>query len=117
MNTKQNIGMQGEALAKAHCEQLGYEIMEENYRFGRHEIDLIALDGSLLIFIEVKTRSSTKYGYPEEAVSDAKIASIKTAAEEYMYQLSYEKEIRFDIISIILQNGNIELEHIKDAFF
>ncbi len=107
-------GIEGEAIAKHHYENLGYEILELNYRFGRAEIDLIALEGEIrLVFIEVKSRSSKTFGEAETFVSEAQQSRIKEAAEEYIFGINWKKDIRFDIVSVD-PNGGIEI--FEDAF-
>lgn len=107
-------GIEGEAIAKAYYERLGCEILERNYRFRRAEIDLIALkDDLILIFIEVKLRSGSDFGYPETFVSDSQKDRIKEAAEDYIYSINWNKEIRFDIVSI---NSAGSIEVFEDAF-
>lgn len=106
-------GNKGEVLIKDFYEEQGYEILEKNYRHCRAEIDLIALKDDLLIFIEVKLRSSDKFGPAETFVSRAQENRIKDAAEEYIYAINWMKDIRFDIASVDSE-GNIEL--FEDAF-
>jgi putative endonuclease len=107
-------GKQGEAMAQRYLESLGYEILEENYRHGRGEIDLIALKTPVLVFIEVKYRSNEAFGDPEDFVSDQQEKQIMAAAEEYIYAINWQKDIRFDIISIDREN---RIRHIVDAFY
>jgi len=108
------IGARGEELAKNHYEKLGCEILEQNYRFGRGEIDLIALlEESLLLFIEVKNRSRKDYGEPETFVSEAQQRRIKKVAEDYIYAINWQKDIRFDIACV---DPKGEVEVFEDAF-
>ncbi|WP_370088441.1 YraN family protein [Ekhidna sp.] len=107
-------GIVGEAIAKRCYEKQGCEILEENYRYKRGEIDLIALQNeSLLIFIEVKNRSRKDFGEAETFVSESQQERIKEAAEEYIYGINWQKDIRFDIVCVDGQ-GNIEV--FEDAF-
>lgn len=107
-------GIQGEATAKIHYENNGYEILEKNYRFGRAEIDLVALKGeSLLVFIEVKARTRKDFGEPETFVSEAQQERIKEAAEEYIFGINWKKDVRFDI-ACIDEKGEVDV--FKDAF-
>lgn len=119
MTDKQRTGALGESLAKAHLQGLGLTIVAEGFRHQRVEIDLIArrADGCL-IFVEVKTRRGLGYGHPSGAVSAAKERNIARAATAYMHQVHHDWEVRFDIISVLLdKHGNYELEHLEDAFF
>ena len=118
MNQGKNkeIGDKGEKLAAYYLEQKGYTILETNYRYKRTEIDLIGLKDSTIVFFEVKVRSSTDYGYPEEAVSENQTKRIITAAEHYMENRSWDKNIRFDIIAITLK-PDIDIVQFEDAFY
>ncbi|WKK78510.2 YraN family protein [Marivirga salinae] len=115
MNTKK-IGDKGENFAVNILENKGYEILERNYRFKRCEIDIIALHQNLLIFIEVKALHSFHHGYPEERVNQSKINNLMEAAENYIYAINWQKDIRFDILSINLNEPDKYL-HIEDAFY
>ena len=111
-------GLKGEAIAKKHLEDKGYVILEMNWRYRRAEVDLIALKDSTLIFLEVKTRSSTGYGEPEDFVTGSKQALLESAAEEYIYKINHNDEIRFDIISILFDKfEHYTINHIEDAFW
>lgn len=116
---KHNIfGAQGELLAKQHLEKSGYEILDENWTFGKAEVDLIAYKDQQIIFTEVKTRSGNYFGEPEDFVSPAKQQLMEQAASEYIYLMGHKGEIRFDIISILFdKNQNHILKHIEDAFW
>jgi putative endonuclease len=111
-------GQFGEKLALEFLERNGYEIQETNWRYSRSEVDIIARDGNVLVFVEVKTRSSDYFGKPEEFVGKAKERQLAKAAAAYMEQTGHEWEIRFDVVSILRKkNGNWETELLKDAFF
>lgn len=115
----QIVGKKGEELALQHLKSANYEPIVCNWRFGRAEVDIIAWSPArILVFVEVKTRQHSPFGYPEEAVSHKKQKLLYEAATEYMYQHNYEGEIRFDIISIVLyEQMPPHLEHFEDAFF
>ena len=118
LTSTQAIGRQGELLAKNYLKDKGYQILEQNWRRGRAEIDLIARDGEALVFIEVKTRSTDFFGRPDSFFSPRQAALISSAAAAYMEEIGHDWELRFDVISIILYpGGRYELEHIVDAFF
>ena len=107
-------GKKGEDLAKSHYVKCGCEVLEENYRFKRAEIDLIVLKGeALLIFVEVKNRSRSDFGTPETFVSEAQQNRIKEAAEDYIFGINWQKDIRFDIVCV---DQNDQLEVFEDAF-
>lgn len=112
------LGTKGEALAKSYLEQQGYEILEENWCYGKVEVDLIAYFDKRLVFIEVKTRTSSNFGQPEEFVSEAKQRNLHTAANEYIYLMNFKGEIRFDIIALLFnKNEEYTIRHIEDAFW
>ncbi|MEY4927629.1 MAG: hypothetical protein RI894_2065 [Bacteroidota bacterium] len=119
MAAHNDLGKLGEQLAKEYLVQNGYEIVTTTYRYGRAEVDIIAKLGKMLVFIEVKTRSTVTFGFPEDAVTAKKRQFLFDAAAQYMYENQYEDEIRFDIISIIIDKNNkiSELKHFDDAFF
>lgn len=115
---KHNItGKEGEDIAAAFLKAKGYEIVEMNKRFGRAEIDIIAKIGNEYVFVEVKTRSSDYFGFPEEAITKRKITLMGKAAEQFSLEKSDGLEIRFDLISLVLGNAKHDIVHIEDAFF
>lgn len=115
MNTKQ-IGDKGEEIATSILIKKGYEVLERNYRFKRSEIDIICLYKNLLIFVEVKTLKNDAFQNPEEQVDQRKIAKILEGAEAYIHAINWQKDIRFDILSINLNDTSKHL-HIEDAFY
>lgn len=113
------LGKAGEDLAAAHLRQNNYRIIERNFRSKLGEIDIIASIGKTLIFCEVKTRLSTRYGYPFEAVTSRKQQTIRAVAELYLAMAKglYEFDsIRFDVISILREGRSFKVEHITNAF-
>lgn len=110
------VGKNGENLAVAYLQKKGYLILERNYRSPCGEIDIICAHRGQLIFVEVKTRRSTSFGMPEEAVTRRKQEHIKKAALCYMANLQQPyRTIRFDVIAILLQTTSI-INHIEAAF-
>lgn len=111
------LGKIGEQIAVDHLLTLGYVILERNFVFDKAEIDIIAENKDFIIVIEVKTRNSTYFGSPQEFVSNSKIKLLLKAVNEYVNQNQFNKEIRFDIISIV-KNRHVQLvEHFEDAFY
>jgi len=111
------LGLQGEELARLFLEEKGYKVVAQNWRFKHKEIDLIAIDGSFLVIIEVKTRSSGKFGNPEDFISYQKVNFLADAANAYIEKLSGEFEIRFDVISIIIEDDKEpKMVHVESAF-
>lgn len=115
---KRKLGEKGEKLAEAYLVSRHYRILERNWRYSRSELDLIAMHGGILVFIEVKTKSSDRVRPPEANVTRTKQRRIVDAANRYMEELDYDGEIRFDVISIVLHgNAGHTLKHFPDAFF
>jgi len=109
-------GEEGERLARRYLEGLNYQIIAVNWRHKHWEVDIIAHDVDTLVFVEVKSRSSTHYGEPASFVDIKKQKHLIDAAEAYLLATAYEGEIRFDIVSIYLDKP--EAVHvIKDAFW
>lgn len=112
------IGKIGESIARTYLQDKGYLFLAANWRYKRAEIDLIFKEKDILIFVEVKTRSSDHFGQPEEFVSKAQEILIADAASAYMEMINHEWEIRFDIISILYRSEqSYAIKHIEDAFF
>lgn len=116
MNNTRKQGLIGEQQAVAFLSRNGYEILEQNYRCGRNEVDIISLiDNRLLVFTEVKLRRNNHFGDPEQFVTEAQQDRIMEVAEDYVEAINWTKDIRFDIIAINDSTG--ELRHFVDAFF
>jgi putative endonuclease len=111
-------GKSAEDLAAEFLIAKGMRIVKRNFHFGRvGEIDIIAEDGQTLVFVEVKARSSTLYGTPEEAVTPAKQRAIRKVAQGYLYtQGINDRECRFDVIAIRLFSNEPEITHLIAAF-
>ena len=111
------LGNKGEDLAVIFLQKKGYKIIAKNYRNYVGEIDIIARDGETTVFIEVKTRANDSFGYPFEAVHGRKRLKLRNLALLYMKKQGEEIPVRFDVLSIIYtDNGQKQIEHIKDAF-
>ena len=118
MARQQKIGLLGEDTACEYLKVKGLQILERNWRFSKAEVDIIARDGDVLVFVEVKAKSYTFFGAPEESISAHKENLIIDAANRYMVKINHEWEIRFDIISIVFDKQlKPTLTHFKDAFF
>ena len=111
------IGKEGEKLAADYLLHKGYKIIEKNYRFKHAEVDIIAEKDNLLVVVEVKTRQSEYMAGPEITVTRSKQKSIIKVANEYIITTNCEKETRFDIISILLNQKETKIEHLEDAFY
>ena len=107
----------GEKLAVAYLKEKGYEIIETNWRSGQLEIDIIAQNKDFLIVAEVKTRSTNVFGEPEEFVTKQKQKLLIKAAGDYVIKMNLDVEVRFDIISVLVNRGKHQVNHIEDAFY
>ena len=111
-----DIGKVGEQLARRHLEEKGYAILETNWRLGKMEADIIAYKEGLVVFVEVKTRSSTLYGEPQDFVDYNKRRSYVKMANAYIQARRRSEEIRFDIIAVEVGTTGYRLNHIENAF-
>ena len=111
-----DLGAWGESIAREYLITRGYTIIEHDKRMGHYEIDIIALKGNRIIFIEVKTRLAGSFD-PLEAITTKKISNICRAADSFVKQYNYPHEVQFDIIAITgSPDTSCEIEHIPDAF-
>lgn len=108
-------GQYGEHLALNFVHEQGYQILDRNWRYRYWEVDIVAMDGDTLVFIEVKSRTNTDFGEPLDFVDWKKKRNLIKLAEAYIKIKSFQGEIRFDIVSVYLKTKKIEL--IKDAFW
>lgn len=114
---KRKIGDSGEVSAVSFLERKGFAILERNYRFNHGEIDVVAREGEELVFVEVKTRTTTKFGFPEESVTPEKQQLIRRTAEGYVREKKLENVLcRFDVIAIKVEQGRETLMHFRNAF-
>ncbi|MBR2779133.1 MAG: YraN family protein [Firmicutes bacterium] len=105
MNRKKKLGMEGEERAAVYLDHKGYELLERNFRCRWGEIDIIALDGETLCFIEVKTRNSVRHGLPAEAVGRRKMMRLQRCAHVYMERFGGRyRDVRFDVVEVIKLN-------------
>ena len=117
MNTK-DIGIIGEEAAVNYLESQGYVILDRNWRCGHLELDIVALDGEFLAIVEVKTRDVNSLLLPTEAITKSKQKNIINAANSYVFKNRRHEEVRFDIVSVIHHNGEVQkVELIKYAFY
>lgn len=114
--TTKEIGDQGERLAANFLKGLGMKVIAKNYRYKRTEIDLIAKEQDILVFIEVKLRSGHEFGFPEEVVNKRKMNRIFEGAENYQLENNWSGNIRFDIVAVEVRDKKVNIEHFVDAF-
>lgn len=118
MSKLNELGQKGEQIAQLFLKNKGYLILHTNFRFQHKEVDIICTYKDTLVFCEIKTRTSKMFGYPEEAVTKRKQQYLKLCAENYMLQNPRYTKLRFDIVSIILNNHKVEeIFHLEDAFY
>ncbi len=111
------LGEKGEALAAAFLEKKGYKILFRNYKCSLGEIDIIAKHKKIISFIEVKTRSTTKYGPPQDAVIPSKQAKISRVALEFIQRYKMEnRSARFDVVAVQFLPDGCEVNLIENAF-
>ena len=112
------IGQIGEDAAVKYLESQGYVILDRNWRCGHLEIDIVALDGDFLAIIEVKTREVNSLLSPTESITKSKQQNLISAANSYIRRNRRDEEVRFDVVSVIHHNGNVQdVELIKYAFY
>ena len=111
------LGQKGEDLAADHLKKSGFRILFRNWKWGKHEIDIIADNRDLIVFVEVKTRTDDFQMHPRTAVTTEKQKSIIYAADGYLQKFNINKESRFDVITIIKKTETYEIDHIKGAFY
>ena len=117
MNARADLGQVGEDAAERFYRKSGFRILERNYRCKGGEIDLIVRRGSLVVFCEVKTRRTDRWGEPSEAVHHAKQGRLRRLAAMWLSERRPGSvDIRFDVVGVIVRPGRAEVRHIPDAF-
>jgi len=115
--TQLPLGRRGERAAEKHLRRNGYQIVARNFRAAGAEIDLVAIDGDTLVFVEVKTRRSRAAGAPEEAVDERKQKRMRRAAQVFATRYrADEVEMRFDIVAVDASSKRLEIELLRNAF-
>ena len=118
MSKHNKIGIKGEEIAADFLLNKGYIILHRNWRSGKKEIDLIAFKDDIIAIIEIKTRSSQLFAFPEEAVNKKKQQFVKFAAADFLNMHPEYKNMRFDIISILMNGDTVkEIVHFEEAFY
>ncbi len=112
-----NLGRFGEDLAVNLLKNKGYTIIARNEIINRREVDIIARDGDLLVFVEVKTRSGESFGHPLDAIDNKRIERLKSAGKIYLHANRLKNvSLRFDAVSVIVGEDTPLVEHFKNAF-
>ena len=111
------LGKKGEQLAVNFLIEKGYTIVKRNYRFDKAEVDIIARIKDILAIIEVKTRSTTDFGNPQDFVKPKQIKRLVKAVDEYVTVNELDVEVRFDVVAIVKNGSNYNIEHLENAFY
>jgi putative endonuclease len=117
MAESHDLGQKGEDRAVEYLKNAGFKIIDRNWKWGKHEIDIIAENKDFIIFAEVKTRTDDYQMHPVTAITREKQKSIIWAADGYIKKYNIDKESRFDVLTIIKKSENFEIDHIEDAFY
>jgi putative endonuclease len=117
MGAHNEFGKQGEDLATAYLVKKGYLIISRNYRYLKAEIDIIAQKDNTIAIIEVKSRSSAYFENIAETVSKKKIGLLLSATDKFINTNELDRDVRFDIITILKKNNKFIIEHFEDAFY
>lgn len=116
MAAHNELGKWGEDLAADYLQRKGYTIIERDWKSGKRDLDIIAQDGNVIVFVEVKTRRNRLFGEPEESVDYHKLQNLQQAICHYVKFKHIRQEIRFDIISIVGTVGtDPDIQHIQDV--
>jgi putative endonuclease len=117
-NHRRALGERGEALAAAWYEAAGYEILARNWRCRAGELDLVLGRGRAVVFCEVKTRSSTRFGAPVEAITRAKSQRIRRLAAQWLAEAQLGgRDLRFDVASVMVERGQAPVVEIIERAF
>ncbi|MDD3560942.1 MULTISPECIES: YraN family protein [Petrimonas] len=110
------LGRRGEEEAVNYLKSKNYRILCRNWRFYGYEIDVVAENEEFIVFVEVKTRTSTQWGNPVSYVDMSRMRRMVDAANHYLIEMDIDKPARFDIIGLVWNGERFDLEHIDDAF-
>jgi putative endonuclease len=111
------LGLAGEAAAERFIRRAGWRLLARRFRTRAGEIDLVALDGDVVVFVEVKTRRADGYGRPAESVTRTKRERIVRVARIYLARTGWhERRCRFDVVEVVPRAGDFRVRHIEDAF-
>ena len=116
MASHNDLGNKGEQLATEYLQGNGYQILSANWRYLKAEIDIIARIGNVICVVEVKTRSTSEFGNPQEFVKPKQIGLLVSAINNYIEDIEDDVEIRFDIVAIVKNKLGTTVEHLEDAF-
>jgi putative endonuclease len=115
MAESHDFGARAEEFAAEFLVARDYCILHRNWTYGHKELDIVCTDGKLLVVVEVKARKQGNFPHPEDLLSPAKERFIIEAAEHYLYQYAVRMPVRFDLLTVIMQGGLFDIEHLVDA--
>lgn len=110
------LGKKGEKLAADFLAKKGYEIVAQNFRYQKAEVDIIARKENVLAVIEVKTRSTPDFGNPQNFLKQKQINLLVKAIDHFVNEHQLDVNVRFDIVAIIKNKAGTRIEHLEDAF-
>jgi putative endonuclease len=110
------VGLEGELAARNYLIKKGYIIVAFNWHYGKKEIDIVANHNQIMVFVEVKTRSTLAFEHPKEAVTPKKMRNVVEAADAFLIQRHIDLPSRFDIVTVLMNPAPTILEHIEGAF-
>ncbi|HWH27317.1 MAG TPA: YraN family protein [Pseudolysinimonas sp.] len=117
MAAKDELGVRGERIAERHLVARGFEVLDRNWRCPQGEIDLVFRDGSEVVFVEVKTRTSVAYGHPLEAITATKLGRLRRLAGSWCEAHPGAGAIRIDAVGVIApRNLPATVEHVQGVF-
>lgn len=117
MAAHNELGKWGENKAAEYLERKGYRIIERDWRIGHRDLDIVAIDSGMLVFVEVRTRRNNVFMEPELTVDRKKMRSLMIAANAYIKTHNIDFDLRFDIITVLGTNDNdYKINHIEEAF-
>jgi len=115
LSTHLETGRKGEEEAVKFLVKKGYQILHRNWTYDKDEIDIVAKLNELYVFVEVKSRTGTMHGFPEEAVDRSKKIRLLRAIDAYLEEYQIDNEIRIDIVSVIFDGQKTIVSHFEDA--
>jgi len=117
MYQHKELGDLGEDIAVEFLQTKGYKILNRKWHYGHKELDIVAMDKGMLVIVEVKTRKSDYWEEPKDAVKRKKQKNMVDAADAYVQEFNIDAEVRFDVVSVLIQGQKHVIEHIEDAFY
>lgn len=117
MASHNDLGKYGESLARNYLLNNGYTVLHNNWKHLHYEIDMIAAKENKLHFIEVKTRRTTTFGFPEESIDKKKFRNLQKAAGQFLHQYPQWKWVQYDVLSIFINKDDaVDYFYIEDVF-